>query len=213
MTDLAPRARTVVAPNGFDLPERSWRGGGGYLSWIGRFDVHIKGIDLLFAALAQLDDGKRPMVILHGEDDRWSRREVEELSVSMGLGASVSVRGPVYGAEKEDLLINSDGYVHPSRADVQSFALMESLALGVPTLTTSVVGTAAMLAKEDAAIIAAPESGSLAQAIDLLVVEGVRFGARGRALVASGFAWSRVGQDLLEQIGQLYDRTFKSGAF
>ena len=44
---LAPGARFFVLPTGFDVPDARWRGGGGYLGWIGRIDpTHCAGIHL-----------------------------------------------------------------------------------------------------------------------------------------------------------------------
>src|SRR5688572_4447842 len=61
----------LVVPNGVTvpdfeaLPDRS-----SFLLWMGRFDIEIKGIDLLLQALSSLHPSQRPHARLHGPDWR-----------------------------------------------------------------------------------------------------------------------------------------------
>src|SRR5919106_544677 len=46
---------TIEAPNGIDLPElAACSGGGGFLLWLGRFDIKTKGLDLLVRAIERI---------------------------------------------------------------------------------------------------------------------------------------------------------------
>jgi glycosyltransferase involved in cell wall biosynthesis len=144
---LEPRAALpIIAPNGGPEPEsvETWTGAGDYFCWVGRFDPYHKGLDLLLEAWAELPKAP-PRLILAGPDYMGGRVKVEELVERLKLSDQVEVRGPVYGAEKDTLLAECVAYVHPSRWESCSIALLENLAMGIPSLLADSVHAAPTL--------------------------------------------------------------------
>jgi glycosyltransferase involved in cell wall biosynthesis len=144
---LEPRAaRPLSAPNGGPEPEsvQAWTGSGDYVCWIGRFDPYHKGIDLLLEAWAQLPQPP-PQLVLAGPDFMGGRGEVERLVERLSLTDHVKVIGPVYGDDKTALLAGCVAYVHPSRWESCSIALLENLAMGVPSLVSDSIHAAPVL--------------------------------------------------------------------
>ena len=190
-------------PTGFDLPAEQWTGGGGYLAWIGRVDPVHKGLDTLAAAVAQLAPRERPTIRIHGYDYKGGIARLQQLIDSYGLGQWLRLERAVAGADKRRLLQETDGYVHPSRWECQSIALLENLALGVPCLVSSSIHIAPTLEHSRAAILARPREADLADALLRWAGDRGQMAARGRELVARTFNWTSLMPQFQAALGRL----------
>jgi glycosyltransferase involved in cell wall biosynthesis len=141
---LGPATTTIVAPTGppqglgeavlstARVPTPGDRHP--YVAWLGRYDVHHKGLDLLVDAVAMIPPESRPRVILHGRDSEDTTSDVSALVRRAGVEQWVSVNGPVDGMEKWQFLSNASAFIQPSRWESNSIALMEAMAFGLPVL-------------------------------------------------------------------------------
>lgn len=188
---------TIVAPNPVEVPAgRRWDGGsGGYVLWLGRYDVVGKGLDRLLQAVARLPAHERPELRLHGPDWRGGRADAKRLRDDLGLEASVSIGGPVYGEEKWWLLERAAGFVYPSRWEAFGLAPAEAVALGVPTLM-SPVPLGRFLAARGAALVA----DDLAEGLRALPNAS---GLRGAEVAARELSRDRVARSFLDQVAAL----------
>jgi glycosyltransferase involved in cell wall biosynthesis len=189
---LAPAAKFMTVPTGFDVPGDQWTGGGGYLGWVGRIDPVHKGLDALVGAIARLPPADRPLLRIRGYDYKGGVTRLEQLIAERGVARWVHLEGPVVGAEKMRFMQQADGYVHPSRWECHSIALLESLALGVPCLVSNAIHIAPTLARSGAAVLAVPSERDLATALGRLHVERPWLTPRGRALIGDDFNWGRL---------------------
>ena len=76
VTALAPRTSFITVPTGHTASGERWRGGGGYLSWIGRVDPIHKGLDVLVRAVASIPGAERPVIRIHGYDYKGGYHEL-----------------------------------------------------------------------------------------------------------------------------------------
>lgn len=159
---VSPKANVLVAPTPVGaLDVEPWCGGGGYIAWFGRYDMHIKGLDILLDAYAGLDPSKRLPLRLHGRDSKNTAEEVREVVRAKGLAGSVTVLGPVEGSEKFEFLRRCEYFVMPSRSESFSMAMLEALALDVPIMVSRGVPIAAWCEKEEAAVAFSPDPAAL----------------------------------------------------
>ena len=200
---LAPRSRLMVAPTGFSREVPAWTGGGGYLAWVGRYDPQHKGLDLLVEAVGMLPANERPHVILHGYDYRGGQERLSEQIARQRLGEWIEVKGLIQGEARLDFLRLADGNLHPSRWESHSMALLESLAIGVPTVATSCMDVSAELRCERAAIMVDPTPSSIAEGILQLPERRAELSRNGRHLVASTFSWAKLMPRYLEELERL----------
>jgi glycosyltransferase involved in cell wall biosynthesis len=189
---VAPRARTLVVPTGFTPGAGRWQGGGGYIAWLGRFDPVHKGLDQLLEGLARVDPVRRPKLRLHGPDYNGGLDATRDHVRRLGLGRWVAIGPPIYGAEKDSFLSHAEAYVHPSRWESHSIALLENLALGVPSIVSDAIHIAPALRVAGAAILVPPTPEGLASGFNELANAAPTLSDRARAFVRTELAWPTV---------------------
>jgi glycosyltransferase involved in cell wall biosynthesis len=190
---LEPAARTIVVPTGFEIAADGWVGGK-YLAWLGRYSLRGKGLDILLEAVASFAPEERPPVILRGIDYLDGRREVAAEVERLGLNDVVQVLGPVYGDEKVEFLRHSRAFVHPSRYDAHSIALLENLALGAPCIVSSAMLSSGLLGSRGAALVTDLSSSLLAECIRQVDAAAPTLSQNARSLVADEFSWASAGK-------------------
>lgn len=190
---LAPRDKVSVLgnflPSPLPEPARAAPGGpagGGYVLYLGRLSGE-KGVHLLVEAFAGLPSVALKIAGSGPEADALARR-IESLGAR-----NVELIGRREGAEKWTLIRDALFTVAPSLwYECFPFAVLESLACGVPALVAGHGGLAAMLAGREVAMTFRPGDAAdlRARAAELAVDPARRrqLGERGRALVESEFS-------------------------
>ena len=108
------------------------------LCTIGRYDIQIKGLDLLIRAVVELNQAGVPIRLrCVGYDRQGGTSELQEFVNSVSAGSFVECTGPKFGAEKEALMMDSTAFCMPSRYESFSYSLMEGLQSGLPVLVGS----------------------------------------------------------------------------
>jgi glycosyltransferase involved in cell wall biosynthesis len=203
---VAPAARWLVAPTGFEMPAATWDGGsGGYLAWLGRYDVQHKGLDLLVDAMAHVTKAAGPPLRLHGKPSENGLDDVRALAAVRGVSGVVSVGGPVIGGAKEAFLREAAAYVHPSRWEAYSLALVEALAHGVPAVVSSSCAIAADLRQADAAVVVDPTPEAIARGVATVLRAQRHYSERALGFVQARLAWPTTVDAYLAQLSRLLD--------
>jgi glycosyltransferase involved in cell wall biosynthesis len=202
---LAPGARFVVAPTGFDPPAApTWTGGGGYLAWLGRYDIGHKGLDLVLEALSLLPPDGRPTVAMHGIDWPDSAAVVRALAQRIGVSDHVTVEGPIFGDAKARFLERSDGFLHAARWESYGLAILENLTAGVPCLVSTATHLGQHWRDRGAFVLADPTPQGVATGMqELASADAGEMTERGRQAVVDDLAWPTVAGAFLEGVGRL----------
>jgi glycosyltransferase involved in cell wall biosynthesis len=187
---MAPPSSIVICTPRIELSEEQWDGGsGGYLAWVGRYDIECKGIDLLIDAVGMLPSHDRPSVRLRGIDYRRNTaHDVQRLVKRRGLQQWIDVGPSISDAEKLDFLRRAAGFIHPSRWDAYPRAVLEALSIGVPCLVTRNVMLSPKLEDARAAIVTAATAPAIANGLRELRATGQELGNRGRMWVQARLA-------------------------
>lgn len=133
-----------VVPLGIDLgrfnaagPKQAIPGQPLTLGLVGRPDVFMKGLDLAFAAIAE--------VARRGEPARWlfpiatpHRAEIEALLVETGAAGMVELVDPLSDAELPAFYRRLDGLLVASRFEGGPYTMLEAMACGTPVIATPV---------------------------------------------------------------------------
>lgn len=106
------------------------------LGYLGRLSVE-KNIDNLIRAIAILPDKYKSIIELNliGPIDR-NAKQFQKMVKMLGLSSQIKFVGGKYGEDKLKALLDLDVYIHPALSDVVGISVMESFAIGLPTIVT-----------------------------------------------------------------------------
>lgn len=127
---LAISSDAAIAWPAGDAPAR--------LGVIGRLDIHHKGLDLLFAALATLSTSHAFNLTLTGRCE--DPKALRALIASHGLGDRTLIAPPVSGSELLRRYGELELFLLPSRYEGCASSMIEALMCGRPVLATPVGG-------------------------------------------------------------------------
>lgn len=145
LLSLFPEKECVVIPNAIDLsfsrsdetrtevPEQKFL-------FLGR--IHpVKRIDWLINSFSRASLPKHWKLVIAGpEEDKTYARHLHGLVELLGIADRIQFVGPVYGAEKRQLLETSWAVVAPSFSEVIGMVNLEAAACHTPSITTFETG-------------------------------------------------------------------------
>lgn len=189
-----PGVKTVVIPNGVDVPvevpDRIWRPGGQLrLMYLGRLDVK-KGIENLLVALASLPGNVT--LDIYGTGDPAYANSLSVRAAELGLAGRVTLHGHVDGDRKRDALIRADVLVLASFSENFGMAIVEALAHGTPVVTSRATPWAEVEAR-GCGLWVDNDPASLAAAVEKMAqADLAAMGQRGRSYVLESFSWTAI---------------------
>lgn len=104
-------------------------------------------------------------------------------------------------ADSREFLETADIYVHPSRSEGMSNAILEAMAAGKAIVATNVGAAAELLTPDRGILVPSEDAGALASALDHLIADTElrqRLGQAARAWVSDGFSVSAVARQHLQ---------------
>jgi glycosyltransferase involved in cell wall biosynthesis len=207
---LGLHAGPVVVPNGLSLsdldrPSAFVTSGDGTVPtilFLGRLHMK-KGLDILADAFAQLLRTNPAQLVVAGPDggaEKSFRARIREL----GLDVSVSIVGPLYGAEKWAAIDRAACFCLPSRQEGFSMAILEALGRGVPAVVSDACHFPEVQTAR-AGFVVPLVAEAVAEGLRNALADGARqrLGANGRALVAEKYLWDRIAARWIEIYGGL----------
>ena len=207
---LRLRQPVAVIPNGVELPDLAATppralpegkfpalAGKRWLLFLSRLHPK-KGVGELLQAWAQLAPRFPDWhLILAGPDRENFGDALKRQAGAAGIAAQVTFTGMLAGADKCALLGNADLFVLPTHSENFGIVIAESLAHGVPVVTTQAAPWAELETARCGWWI--PDNGSaliesLRSAMRSSAAERSQMGARGRQLVETRYSWPSAGR-------------------
>ena len=182
-----PHRNVVVIPNGIDVrpfdavpvvrsfPDKPLR-----LLYIGRI-AREKGLYEALQGMRIANElGVDSRLIVAGGGPELQR--LRRYAVAIGLGSRVVFSGPVFGQDKVKLLEGCDAFLLPSYAEGLPYALLESMAAGVPVIATPVGAIPDVLTNGTHGLLVPPRDGkAIAEALATLAADRERLSWMSRA--------------------------------
>jgi glycogen(starch) synthase len=130
---LNPKADCRVLPNGvsdefYAIEPRV----GDFMLFLGRIEVHAKGLDVLLQAMARLPEARRPRLVLAGSG--FQEAELLQCLKDTGMRPWVDLVGHVQADRRAQLLRDCRFMVMPSRVETFGMTLAEANAAGQCTV-------------------------------------------------------------------------------
>jgi glycosyltransferase involved in cell wall biosynthesis len=135
--------------------------------------VSYKGLPLLVRVAERLQREQSVGLVLVGAggmDMHNCEREIRELTIARGLGASVHFAGEV--SNVDEFLQASDIFVLPTEDDAFPLALVEAMACGLPVVSTRVGGIVDIVTDgQDGVLVEAGDFEQLANALGRVIAD------------------------------------------
>ena len=128
-----------------------------------------KGVLLLLEAFKNLVlKGFSHQLVIAGADADITRQQLIEYTQEHQLESRVKILGPVYDAQKHELLQSSDLLVLPSNYDTFGLVLLEAMQFGLPCIATSFGGIPDVLGDGRGILLKERSVGAIEQALEEL---------------------------------------------
>jgi glycosyltransferase involved in cell wall biosynthesis len=184
-----------LIPNGIPENLLSYKPGeADYLLYLGRIDIHHKGLDLLLQAYAEFYDTYPHIRLVIAGDGRDREKFIGIMErFSERIKRNIELRGWVDGEEKVDLLKNALMVVMPSRYETQGIVALEAMAMGKAVVASDIPELSYVTSNRAGTSFKTGDTLSLAQSMKDLAASNERreMGQRGRDWVKS-YTWENV---------------------
>lgn len=192
-------APVIVSPNGFDPMDLALSVGRRYsrkgvrMLYLGRLDLHHKGLDILLKGVAKLGLSERKMfkLTLMGPDI-GDGKTLEDLVVSLKIENLVTFRPPDFDRTPGEIISGYDWLVLPSRFDGFGLSALEAMIVGTPVLVSGEAGIAEHVEKSEGGMIVGPDPEAIATGIRTIIncrSQWEEFGVRGRDYAVKYLTW------------------------
>lgn len=124
--------------------------------FIGRLDIHHKGLDLLLDAIeANPQWNEKLCVYLVGpfdsqEDEFIINKRLENNRI---LNQIIKIEGPKYGEEKYKYYNECDLFIHTSRYEGMPMSVLEAMQFGMPCIITNQTNMASIIRKSNGGLV------------------------------------------------------------
>lgn len=149
------RSKSIIIPNGIPLltnvTKKYKKHNSVELIFIGRLSVKQKGLDLLIDACALIREEmeeKNINISLYGSDFEGGKEYIQRKISEYKLENNVKLYNPIYGEEKQRVLLESDIYILTSRYEGLPMMILEAMQIGLPLLVTPGTGCLEIVQKE-----------------------------------------------------------------
>jgi glycosyltransferase involved in cell wall biosynthesis/peptidoglycan/xylan/chitin deacetylase (PgdA/CDA1 family) len=174
------------------------------LVFLGRFDVLVKGIDILIEIARALPGIK---VDLYGTEDPKTLDWLNRLR--RNLPENVSFNAPIFGAEKAKMLSQASFYLQPSRWEGFPVSVAECLYLGVPCIIADTLDLAQLFYQNDLGLVIPLNPAKAAAQIRAAVSDRdklAQWSQRGRQFAIEHFHPSAVARKHLRLYQEVLDQ-------
>lgn len=150
-----------VLPNGIDIPNDNEKkkkivhNSSLLVTYIGRLDIYIKGLDVLLESIGLIRKKLLNMGIiiqLYGPIDEDSALKLNELINKYKIDDVVEINPPLYDNDKVEKLKETDVFIQTSRSEGLPMGVLEALSFGVPCILTPGTNMSAEVNKYNAGI-------------------------------------------------------------
>lgn len=144
------------------------------LVYIGRLDIHTKGLDLMVEAVKILSDFLRTAnctLHIYGPGSQRERTTIESWMYNKKIEDIVILNHEISGESKENLLLSSDIFIQTSRTEAMPMGILEALSYGIPCIVTEGTSLSEIIKTTDAGWPAKTAADSIAAAIQKAIEE------------------------------------------
>jgi glycosyltransferase involved in cell wall biosynthesis len=174
---------------------------------VGR-SAHEKNIDFLLDMLV-LVKKQLPDILLMLAGEGPAQEHLKTRSISLGLSNNVKFMDYLdRNTELKDCYCAGDIFVFASRTETQGLVLLEAMALGVPVVSTAVLGTVDILKSETGAVVAEDDVEDFSRKVLALLDDDAARQRKSKEAVAYAHTWTA--EEMTVRMCELYEEVMFS---
>lgn len=140
ISKLNPRANVIILPNGIKTPKASGIKKGNYILYLGRIEIHQKGLDLLLTAYSKIIKKTKLNLYIAGNGNKSDFTKITKKITELHLERRVKLLGRIEGSKKDKIIKESNFMVIPSRFETQGIVALEAFSFGKPIIIFDIPG-------------------------------------------------------------------------
>ena len=201
--------QSIIIPNGIYLPgETKYRERKQIrnLVFIGRKDVHNKGLDILLEACLEnrmLLEEKHVTLKLYGPVEPQKPEDNEYITDFINdhhLQRNIMNCEAVFGAEKEKTLIGADLFIQVSRHEGMPMGILEAFSYGLPVIISSGTNLQDEVNKAGSGWVTDIDKHSVAKAMEAAILSSdCEVKCKRSRKLAESFSWQRICEITMEE--------------
>lgn len=204
--------KKFIGTNGIDMPKvrkNDFNENKINFTYIGRLDPFHKGIDLMLKAIALRKDlllANQCCFNLYGPDRFGWGDEIRRMISENGVDNLVQLHSEVSGAEKENILLDTDVFIQTSRFEGMPMGILEALGCGLPVLITEGTTLGACVKDYNAGWVAETSMESIAKSFEKVIEEKAFFKEKSQQairLVEENFEWKKIAKGTVEKYKEI----------
>lgn len=172
----------------------------GFILYLGRIDIYMKGLDILLKAFANLKH-RNVVLKIAGHGKKGDEKRIQQLIRALKIEDRVLLLGKLGEKDKFELLRTCLFLVMPSRFEGWGMVAVEANAAGKPVLGTRIKGLSEAVADGKTALLVEPENREqLIQAMDCLIDDTAMRAELGKAgrIRAKQYTWESIARQQFE---------------
>ena len=185
------------------------------ITYIGRLEAYVKGLDLLVEAVRQekqfiLDNNCT--IHIYGPDAKGRYAHVVSLINEAELQDVIILNHAISGEEKIKCLISSDIFLQVSRFEGMPMGILEAMSLGLPCLITRGTSLGCIVEKYNAGWVADTNIQSIKATLIRAIEEKqqlIRKSENARRLITENYGWNVVLSHTLDEYSRIIDANQK----
>ena len=201
-----------IQPNGIKtnyIKRKKFSIDGINIVFIGRKDIHQKGLDRLIEASSLIKQDlldNNVKINLYGPNHKNGDDIIDKLIKENDLDKIITNNNKILGDEKEKVLKNTDVFVMLSRFEGHSVALLEALAASIPVFVTKGTGTYEEVEKNNCGWTTGDSIEEIANGILKIIKEKNQLDTKSInafTYVDKTYKWSLISQNMVKEYRKL----------
>ena len=201
-----------IGTNGIKIPlkkKKSFNMNGIEFIYIGRLEIHQKGIDLLLGAINTLQDKirkKRSYFKIYGPDAKGRMDAIKKMIRQYNIEDIVLIEHEIIGEEKIKELMKSDIFIQTSRFEGMPMGILEALSYGVPCLVTEETTLGSLIRKYNAGWSCKCDIKSIANTLNYVLdsyIDYKKLSNNAIRLAKDNFEWDVISKKTVEMYEKL----------
>ncbi len=180
--------------------------------FIGRISIYHKGLDLLIEACMKIQTKLREhscVIHVYGPDRENAKRVLCQKITDSNINDILFIEEvPIFGQEKEHVLLSSDFFVLTSRLEGHPMGVIEALSYGLPCLVTKGTNMASEIKEYEAGWSSETSIEGIAAALEKMLFERNSFPSKSEQAVklAKQYNWDLLGEFASNKYKELLSR-------